>query len=83
MARCPNHLAHDIEPARERGIAERPGLLRIGKFGLRLGWRPRDGADRLFCEPCLDQGLIGNIALVGRDTAAATVPARVNRKRPD
>src|SRR3984893_8946153 len=53
-------LADDIEPARERGIAERPvalpwkwrpdgrrqRLLRVGQLGLGLGESARDGANR-------------------------------------
>ena len=54
-------LAHDLQPARERGIAERAALLarerradgrgqrllRVGELALRLGERRRDRPDRL------------------------------------
>ncbi len=54
-------LAHDVEPAGERGIAKRPlalarerraddgaqGFLRVGELALRLGQRGGDGADGL------------------------------------
>ena len=64
-------LAHDVQPARQRGIAEGAvasrgkgdrmvaieRLLRIGQLHLRLGKRSRDGSDRSL-ERCMAAALL-------------------------